>query len=369
MSDMIVANTAHKLIKKTLEIVIKEGYETKVWGGTIPNQIGDKGAPCDFSREMIEHPPGLTLKLTNPLARWSDYSDHYVGITLTETEDSFQRYNPGNVIRYSKLYPHWQEDNGKFNYTYGERIAGYPYVNGDWNYLDQMSYTIARLKKHPSTRKACISTWYPPNDLTNDYVPCNMVFQLRVVDGKLDWITVIRSLDVLRGLTENIFMFTMWQEYASSQLGVPLGNYYTVALNPHVYKEQIDKGLHIQRVTEPYHPAHPCEAFRYPFPSKEFAYIDSLMFNHENYIEAHSHISSLPKFWKNWKLTLLVDWLRLEGHYELATDYASELTGVFKFPTYRRLIRKYPECFKNAKIPSIQKRVLDAELMDRRIKH
>ena len=139
MRDLLIeGSTAHEVLKKTISHVLAHGYKNEVWGGTIPNRIGEKGAPNDFDRIMIEHTP-LTLRLTNPLARWTDYSMHWVGITLRETEDHFNGLNPGHVIKYSKLYPHWLENN-HFNYTYGERFCHYPFN------LEQISGQYRKVK-------------------------------------------------------------------------------------------------------------------------------------------------------------------------------------------------------------------------------
>ena len=354
MKDLLIeGNTAHQVLKKTISHVLSHGFKTETWGGTIPNRIGEKGAPNDFERTMIEHSP-LTLRLTNPLARWCDYSMHWVGITLRECEDHINGYNPGHIIKYSKLYPHWINQ-GHFNYTYGERFCHYPFalnqmsgqmrrVGFEYNQIDKV---IQLLKKHPTSRKACISTWYPPADLGNDYCPCNMVMQIRVVNGKLDWTTVIRSLDVLRGLSENIFMFTLWQEYIANQLHIPLGDYYTVALNPHIYKDQIDNGYCNQNnLPDPYDYYAPVEAFEDPYPTHQMNYIDTVLFRNgkESMDTAFRLAKNLPPYWRNWKLALISEWARLKKQFKKADTYLSKIDNEYKFSIVRRLKKQRPLC-------------------------
>ena len=347
----VIGKTATEVMKKSINYVLKEGTKMKIYGGTIPNNILDPNSPNDFDRIMIEAEPGMTMVLENPLARWTDYSNQWVGITLRETEDHFQGYNPGHVIKYSKLYPRWLKNN-YFNYTYGERFEHYPYnlsensgkfynINTE---LNQIEKVVGMLKSHPTTRKACISTWYPKKDLGDPYVPCNCFMQLRVVDGKLDWITVVRSLDVLRGYSENIFMFTMWQEYVAKKLNVPLGKYTTVALNAHLYKDQIDSGYHKQKIPDCYDYYEAKSAFDVDFPRESFKKIDEQLFKNKKI-----DLNLLPKnsFWKNWKLSLISEWYRLNDNLECAKSVLSSIDNEFKFSVVRRLYKKDKSIIEN----------------------
>jgi len=340
----VIGKTSTEVMKKAIDFVINNGTERKVYGGTIPENFKDPKSPNDFDRVMIEANPGMTMVLTDPLARWTDYSNHWIGITLREQEDHFQGYNPGHVIKYSSLYKRWIK-NGFFNYTYGERFEHYPWnlnqVSGKmkkvgWEY-NQINKVIKMLKEHPTTRKACISTWYPVGDLGDPYVPCNAFMQIRIIDGKLDWITVVRSLDVLRGYSENLFMFTMWQEYIANKLNVPLGKYTTVALNAHLYDDQIKNGYHKQNVPDCYDFYEAKPAFSEEFPSEQFKTIDGHLFN-----EKKVNLALLPEssFWRNWKLALIADWYRLKGQLEASKSIVTLINNEFKFSVVRRLYKK-----------------------------
>ena len=349
----VVGRTATEVMKKSIDYVLKEGTKRKIYGGTIPANIRDKNSPNDFDRQMIEADPGMTMILENPLARWTDYSSQWVSITLREQEDHLQGWNPGYVIKYSKLYPRWLKDN-YFNYTYGERFCHYPYnlkqnsgqlANIRWEF-NQIERIIRMLREHPTTRKACISTWYPVKDLGDPYVPCNAFMQLRIVDGKLDWTTVVRSLDVLRGYSENLFMFTVWQEYVASKLDVPLGRYITVALNAHLYQDQIDAGYHKQQVPDCYDYYKPKPAFETEFPGFQMRYIDDSLFAKgvKSFDSAYKLAKKLPEYWRNWKLALIAEWERLQGRYDNALEAYIKIDNEFQLSVARRLVKHKPEC-------------------------
>jgi len=341
---VIESDTATKIMKKAIDFCIKNGENKSVWGGTIPSDINDPNSPNDFKRDMVELPPGFTMVLTNPIARWTNLSDHAIFITLRETEDHLMKKNPGNIIKYSKLYSRWLNEYGFFNYTYGERLFAYPYnldqISGQKRKIDlefnQIERVIKLLKENPSSRKVCVSTWYPPVDLGNNYCPCNALFQFRIVDDKLDLIVTTRSLDILRGFSENIFEFTIFQEYVSNRLEVPLGKYITVALNAHLYKNMIDAGYHNETVPDPYDTFTPKPAFETPFPSEEFKKIDSLLFS-EYYNDALVHAQKLSEYWKNWKIALITDYARLKKRFDIVEQYLPLITNEFRYPIERRL--------------------------------
>jgi len=351
--------TATSVMKRSIDYVLNEGFERKVYGGTIPKDIKDPDSPNDFDRIMIEAEPGMTMVLNNPLARWTDYSDHWIGITLREQEDHLQGFNPGYVIKYSKLYPVWLNSYKYFNYTYGERLQHYPYnpveksgrdffrnMNINVLNINQIERIVEMLKSHPTTRKACISTWYPPSDIGDPYCPCNMVFQVRVVDGKLDWITVVRSLDVLRGFSENLFMFTIWQEYVAKLLDMPLGKYTTIALNAHLYQDQIEDGYHKQNVPDCYDFYNPRPAFKEDFPAFQMKFIDDSLFGlgEKSFESAYKLARKLPDYWRNWKLALISEWERLQGRNENAMEAFVKIDNEFQLSVAKRLKRKMPKC-------------------------
>jgi len=343
--NMIIGNTATEVVKKTIEFVLKNGTKRKIFGGTIPKNISDPKSPNDFYRGMVEMDYPITVVLTNPLKNWSDYSRQSTFISLREQEDHYQHYNPGHVIKYSKLYNRWLVD-GYFNYTYGERLCAYPYnINeisgihkGRTSDFNQIERVIKLLRKNPTSRKICISVWFPTVDLGNNYCPCNAFFQLRIIDNKLSWTTVVRSLDVLRGFTENIFMFTHWMQYIASRLGVELGSYKSSVLNAHIYKDQIDTGYHKQNMPDPYDYYKPQHAFDKPFPSDEMKDIDELLFKDYDGKDSRKIqflCESLPEYWKNWKLALVADWYRQRHLIPIVMSIIPQITNEFAFPVAR----------------------------------
>jgi len=115
--------------------------------------------------------------------------------------------------------------------AYGPRI-----VNEGFNQIDAV---CEKIRQDVSTREAVIQI-YRAEDILHKgpSIPCTISLQFLLRQGKLECIATMRSNDVVWGLTYDIFVFTMIQEYISMKLGVELGVYYHNAGSLHLYVDR-----------------------------------------------------------------------------------------------------------------------------------
>lgn len=146
----------------------------------------------------------------------------------------------------------WEQflHNGKFAYTYSERIT------------PQLLRVIEELQVRPETRQAIIEIHsrlrvyqqrnqqevHPGADLTNmgghGRIPCSMYYQFMKREGKLDMVYTMRSCDFLTHFVIDIMLATRLQRYVAKQLGVPVGlfTYFTGSLHAYA-KDMKDRGI------------------------------------------------------------------------------------------------------------------------------
>lgn len=133
-------------------------------------------------------------------------------------------------------------DNGEyFNAAYGFRMRHHW---GD----DQLVEVINLLRRDPTTRRAVIQL-YDCHDLVNqtskDHA-CNTSMMFAIRDGRLELTVTNRSNDAWWGYAgANIVHFTMIQEFIAAAVGVPMGRYFTVSNNLHIYTELYDANNHL----------------------------------------------------------------------------------------------------------------------------
>jgi thymidylate synthase len=121
----------------------------------------------------------------------------------------------------------------------------------------QFPSVIAAFNRDINTRQAGVGITRPDDVMisTRD-VPCTLDVRFAIsTQGKLDCCVVMRSNDVVWGLTYDAWVFTAAQHAVAYALGVPVGEYTHHALSLHIY-DQRD-----QKIIERLHPydgtAHP----------------------------------------------------------------------------------------------------------------
>lgn len=108
--------------------------------------------------------------------------------------------------------------------------------------FDQLEKAFHALKKNPSSRQVVLQIWDPRSDLPNldgqpmaEDIPCNVCSILKIRDKKLEWLQIVRSNDLFRGVPHNFVQFTSLQEIVSGWLGIEVGSYNQISDSLHVY--------------------------------------------------------------------------------------------------------------------------------------
>jgi thymidylate synthase len=120
--------------------------------------------------------------------------------------------------------------NPGFEYTYGERLRAWSLPG--MPALDQIEQVILRLKASANTRRATAVTWIAPVDAAKDEVPCMIVDDFKLRDGRLHLSIFFRSHD-FAGLARLL-------QYVSSQVGAEPGSISTTSASAHIYEHDWD---------------------------------------------------------------------------------------------------------------------------------
>ena len=110
---------------------------------------------------------------------------------------------------------------------------------------DQLRQAASALRNQPNSRQVVLQIWSCQDDLPLDDgvprspdIPCNLLSCIKTRNGRLEWMQVIRSNDVDRGVPHNIIQFTMLQELMAGWLGLELGSYVQISDSFHWYEKQ-----------------------------------------------------------------------------------------------------------------------------------
>jgi hypothetical protein len=138
-------------------------------------------------------------------------------------------------------------DDGKiFNGAYGFRWRFHfeqPFSIDDppWDRLDQLHQIAGALRDDPSDRRQVLAMWDPETDLGSGSkdIPCNThAYLSRNARGELDMTVCNRSNDVVWGCYgANAVHFSILQEYVAAMIGCPVGRYWQMSNNWHLYEQ------------------------------------------------------------------------------------------------------------------------------------
>lgn len=144
------------------------------------------------------------------------------------------RNDVASVARYASNMTSFSDDGVTLNGAYGHRWR----AQFD---TDQIDWVIGHLKNDPTSRRAVIGMWDPTSDpwTVSDGgkdVPCNTTIYFRTVGGKLTMTVCCRSNDIIWGCYgANAVHMSYLHELVALGVGLPMGAYYQVSNNWHVY--------------------------------------------------------------------------------------------------------------------------------------
>ncbi len=141
--------------------------------------------------------------------------------------------NPGDAWKLRKEV--WEEflDDGKFNYTYNERI----------NKHSQLNLVIKELQINPDTRQAVIMIHHPEDKtkMQIERIPCSLSYQYMIRRGKLDVIYTMRSSDFNTHFKNDVWQADELRNYIAKFLKIQPGLLHMNIGSLHIYKNYNNK--------------------------------------------------------------------------------------------------------------------------------
>lgn len=192
--------------------------------------------------------------------------------------------------------------------------------------FDQLEAAYRALQANPASRQVILQIWDPRSDLPEHLgeprspdIPCNTQSLLKVRDGRLEWLQIMRSNDVFLGLPHNLVQFTYLQEIVAGWLGLQLGHYHHVSDSLHVYERDLK-----QVYSAPELPSIATDLLALPKPESDAAFalladsVDTVVDETTSLDQLLNlpHIPNLPPAYRNILLVLLAEGFRRRNNPE-----------------------------------------------------
>lgn len=181
----------------------------------------------------------VNFELTNPLASWvtlkaRNASKDYWAQELTWYLSG--SLDVKDIAHASKFWLQLADDNGQVESNYG-RLCLHDRFYG----LTQVEFCLEELKKDLMSRKAVINYNQPKHKKHNskDFV-CTICQGFQVRNYKLHSSVVMRSCDLIYGLTYDINWFSYLMQLMAKELKLKVGSLNWFGFNLHVYTKHFE---------------------------------------------------------------------------------------------------------------------------------
>ncbi len=142
-------------------------------------------------------------------------------------------WNGEKLDKYSEQF--LSSDKQGFIYTYGNRLRAH------FDGIDQIQEAIERLNNFRESRRAISITWDPTVDTKNNEVPCMMLVDFKIRDGKLHTTGLWRSHDIYGAWFPNAVGLSNLAKYVAGEVGSEIGMLTIHSISAHIYEVNFDE--------------------------------------------------------------------------------------------------------------------------------
>jgi len=180
------------------------------------------------------------ISIVDPVQRWVVSRNPPINpaFAIAEVVWIITGRNDAEFLNYfNRDLPKFAGDCPVYHGAYGHRLCRHFGI-------DQLNRAYHALTHKPETRQVVLQIWDGSVDLPDlrgresaPDIPCNINSILKIRGGKLEWMQILRSNDIYRGLPYNIVQFTTLQEVIAGWLGIAVGSYNHLSDSLHVYDD------------------------------------------------------------------------------------------------------------------------------------
>lgn len=191
-----------------------------------------------LTRELLR----TTLSIADPRQRWVSVREPAINpaFAIAEVVWIVKGRNDAAFLNYfNRELPKFSGDSETYHGAYGYRLRNH-------FGLDQLEQAYHILRRNRDSRQVVLQIWDVSKDLPdssgiprNPDIPCNIFSCLNIREGKLEWLQVLRSNDLFRGLPYNLVQFTCLQEVVAGWLEIGLSSYNQLSNSLHIYETDL----------------------------------------------------------------------------------------------------------------------------------
>jgi thymidylate synthase len=147
------------------------------------------------------------------------------------------------------IWNEWANENGELGPVYGKQWRSWEGAGGET--IDQVSDVINQIKRNPDSRRLIVSAWNVADLPKMALMPCHVLFQFYVAEGKLSCQLYQRSADVFLGVPFNIASYSLLTMMIAQVCGLETGEFIHTFGDVHIYNNHLEQ-VNLQLSRKPF---------------------------------------------------------------------------------------------------------------------
>jgi thymidylate synthase len=147
------------------------------------------------------------------------------------------------------IWDEWANESGELGPVYGKQWRSWS--GAENKTIDQISDVISQIKKNPDSRRLIVSAWNVAELPKMALMPCHVLFQFYVANGKLSCQLYQRSADVFLGVPFNIASYALLTLMIAQVCDLQPGEFIHTFGDVHIYSNHMEQ-VKLQLSRDPY---------------------------------------------------------------------------------------------------------------------
>jgi thymidylate synthase len=137
------------------------------------------------------------------------------------------------------IWDEWATPDGELGPIYGYQWRSWPAPDG--RHIDQIAQVIREIRENPHSRRLVVSAWNVADLPRMALMPCHVLFQFHVQDGRLSCQLYQRSADVFLGVPFNIASYALLTTMVAQVTGLAPGEFIHTFGDVHLYRNHLEQ--------------------------------------------------------------------------------------------------------------------------------
>lgn len=154
--------------------------------------------------------------------------------------DTNIRYLQDNGV---SIWNEWADEHGDLGPVYGHQWRHFPKLGagGLVGEVDQISELVSSMAQTPDSRRLIVSAWNPGEVAKMALPPCHTLWQVRILEGRVNLQLYQRSADMFLGVPFNIASYALLAHMLAHVTGLGVGDFVHTMGDAHIYLNHLSQ--------------------------------------------------------------------------------------------------------------------------------